>query len=254
MMTRWFGVAVCVVVALPGCQDGDSSKRASRCGDHQGISLRELHDNFGEMLCDTQNLTAELVSDGAHDKPHDAEHASTIRVPLVITREEDRTYCFSDDNDEPHVLALRRADGSEVFTIRAGDPCQTSRLDAGEYEVGVTHYDPTSDDDSPDIVHTSLIPPAGGAPTTFRVSVNACPGCEIRPPWPYRDAVQDRLRPDSYTRSYGFRGNYTGARFVDIQCGGLCELSGAFDNATFAGRIVGGRLDLQGSFTGASPE
>lgn len=249
--SSFLGIVVGVFAALPGCQDGGTAKLSSRCGEHQGASLRELHDNVGEMLCDTQNLTAELVSDGASNHPHDAEHASTIRVPLIITRKEDRTYCFSDDNDERHGLSLRRADATEVFALRAGDPCRTANLDEGEYELSVTHFDPTSDDDSPDVVHTSLTPPAGGAPTSYQVSVNACPGCEIRAPLPYRDSVPDRLRPDVETRSYGFRGNYTGARFVDLRCDVGCELTGTFDNATFAGRVYG-RLDLQGSFNGAS--
>lgn len=147
----------------------------------------------------------------------------TLRMPLQITREETRRYCFTDDNAEPHTARLYDLSNNLLFTIVADSECREAKFPIGEYVLRVSHAHPEDVDPTPDTIHGRLTFNATSQ-IEYTLTSNGCPSCVIDHPFP---ALGD-------TGQYGFTGNYFGAilRSNCVHDGtNACLLDGTFDNA-----------------------
>jgi len=61
-------------------------------------------------------------------------------IPLRYTRTLNHTFCFEDDNDDSiHFMILRDSNGEEVLSAQANEGCVTEVIEAGDYEMVLTH-------------------------------------------------------------------------------------------------------------------
>ena len=71
---------------------------------------------------------------------NDTGNVGSDIIPHRYTRTLNHTFCFTDDNDaSEHFMILRNSDGEEVLRALANGGCVTERIEAGDYEVVVTH-------------------------------------------------------------------------------------------------------------------
>jgi len=61
-------------------------------------------------------------------------------IPHRYTRTLNHTFCFEDDNDDSkHFMILLNSDGEEVLRVEANGGCVTEVIEAGDYEMVLTH-------------------------------------------------------------------------------------------------------------------
>ncbi|MBL0198173.1 MAG: hypothetical protein IPQ09_28945 [Myxococcales bacterium] len=222
-LTGVLGLALALAPAPAGC--GSTPAAEPSCSASAAAHYAELRAS-SRPLCDHQHLVAALTPRAASEAG-----VGTLRLPIRVTREESRAYCFRDDNGEPHSATLMRQDLTPVVSFSAGGPCIDARLPVGTYVLDVRHALARAggQDATPDVIHTQLV--AGGPDRReFRVSSNECEGCQLTSgdAWP-------QLAPGRY----GYIGKYKGATL-----GGTCGVNGTGKDECV----------LQGDFTRASVE
>lgn len=223
-------ILVIAFLVLCGCQIDQNQLPPAQACEGTARSYADLAAG-GKELCDTQHLIASLSPTTVDARAG----KGALFVPFRITERETRSYCFGDDDDERHKLSIRNEQGTEVLGLVAGQSCKQATLAAGAYSIRFEHERVGGVDTDPDVVHTRMIKDESG--TTFRVDVNACPGCNFRNIYfPCHDALVGR--GPSYT-ACGFSGNYAKAYFDHVVCQPEsdyqteCYLDGNFDGATF---------------------
>jgi len=240
-------IALSLLAAAQGCSnDTDVGSRHEvlkhECGDEQGLNLGDINDGKVHALCDHQNLTASFPA----ADPQAAEQG-TLSIPLNVLYEGEREYCFRDDNEERHEIAIYRRGGDELLRLVSTEECKTLTLAPGRYTVKARHARPGVAGLAHNNLHTFGERAPNGTPRLV-FATNELRNGVITGAWPsLYSSVND----------FGYRGNYTGTTFQNTRCEGngairaiaaQCILEGTFDNVVFSEQTPTWNLVLSGSF------
>lgn len=183
-----------------GCSDGDAPEgvlvhAGSACSEAAAVSREDLLGG-APALCEHQTLVASLLA------------REDYAVPLRLVTDDVVEYCFDDDDGEAHRASIM-SNGEAVVELTAGGGCVTRHLAAGLYDLRLTHELRAGEDSRPDVVHTRW---SSSGPKRLLLTTNGCPGCDLREVrWP-------RLADFPNWGTFGFDGDYTGARFDRSFC------------------------------------
>ena len=232
MIRRFPAPFLLAVLASGGCTDSDATEvaprgAASACSESAAVSREDLLAG-AQPLCEHQTLVASLLS------------REDYTLPLRLLTDDEIEYCFDDDDGEAHHASIV-GDGKVLVELTAGQGCVREHLPGGVYQLRLRHELREGTDPTPDVVHTRW---SASGDKQLLLTTKGCPGCDLRGTrWP-------RLSDSPSWGTFGFQGDYTGARFDGSSCQHpedtpsapraiVCSLGGGsssrFDGATFDG-------------------
>lgn len=203
-------LASCTIVGamcfLAQC-DGTSPLKHQDCAPGNVVTRAEI--DGGGVLCMHQHLSV-VLSPGTN-APNIPP--GVLEIPFQISEQEQRKYCFEDDDGEIHKMTISFS-GQNELSLKAGDECVQASLPKGMHMLQLTHAAPGSVDPGRDLVHSML---EDGA---FKIKVNACQACGLTDPddlWPLLRRRDLNATPPIEFEQYGLEGDYSGATI-----GGRC--------------------------------
>ena len=116
------------------------------CGNNGGDGTGALTEND---FANDPGLTADpekhlivkfLEHPDSEETENDTGEVGNDVIPYTYTRTINHTFCFEDENDDSeHFMILLNSDGEEVLRVLANGDCITEVIEAGEYEMVLTH-------------------------------------------------------------------------------------------------------------------
>ena len=124
--------------AIGGCNNngGDGSSQ-----DTQALTERDFFNNPGLSANPEDGVVVVFLEPtGAPEVDNLTGGLGFDIIPYRYTRTLNHTFCWEDDNvDSNHFMILRNSGGEEVLRVEANGGCVTERIEAGDYEMVLTH-------------------------------------------------------------------------------------------------------------------
>ena len=130
-------LSVFLIVAIFSACDNDSETQELL----QALSENDFAADQ-ELRIDPNNrvLATFLENPGSDNEDNDTGEKGMDIIPLSYSDITNQTFCWKDDNeDASHNMVLLNGQGMEILDLQVNGNCVTSEIEAGEYEIVLTH-------------------------------------------------------------------------------------------------------------------
>jgi len=124
--------------AIGGCNNNGGGGSSQ---DARALTERDFFNNPGLSANPEDGVVVTFLEHPDFEEPdNDTGEMGSDVIPHKYTRTLNHTFCWEDNNvDSKHFMILRNSDGEEVLRALANGGCVTERIEAGDYEIVLTH-------------------------------------------------------------------------------------------------------------------